>query len=243
MATQTGRNGGLQRRVQGERSDLNQNPLDLAFLGPPYPLFTRGCEHDAMDSRSIPIVTDDHAFIVDAVKIGVPRSGRIQLLPGLGLSVPDKGPGAIIASGWDREHSATLDHTSGQRSAVPGWGSSEGDSSKCPQTLRMRHTTFSKPFIVTDRGDMPNANKCYAYFYVAGSFHPAQITERVGINPTKSSLEGDGRRSSSRQPCKLGLYDSRWLFGKASLYQARLARRSAPDRHLFSERMRFRGVC
>jgi len=55
----------------------------------------------------------------------------------------------------------------------------------------MRHTTFSEPFIVTDRGDMPNANKCYAYFYVAGSFHPAQITERVGINPTKSSLEGD----------------------------------------------------
>jgi len=38
-----------------------------------------------MDSRSILVVTDDHAFIVDAVKIGVPRSGRIQLLPGLGL--------------------------------------------------------------------------------------------------------------------------------------------------------------
>jgi hypothetical protein len=42
------------------------------------------------------------------------------------------------------------------------------------------------------RGDyMANANKCYAYFYVEGSFNPAQITERVGINPTNSWLEGD----------------------------------------------------
>ena len=37
---------------------------------------------------------------------------------------------------------------------------------------------------------MTKANKCYAYFHVAGSFDPAQITERVGINPTESSLEG-----------------------------------------------------
>ena len=29
------RNGGLKRQVQGEWSDLNQNPLDLAFLGAP----------------------------------------------------------------------------------------------------------------------------------------------------------------------------------------------------------------
>jgi hypothetical protein len=37
---------------------------------------------------------------------------------------------------------------------------------------------------------MTKANKCYAYFYVAGSFDPAEITERVGVNPTRSSLEG-----------------------------------------------------
>jgi hypothetical protein len=33
-------------------------------------------------------------------------------------------------------------------------------------------------------------NECYAYFMVSGSFHPEQITERIGIKPTKSSLEG-----------------------------------------------------
>jgi uncharacterized protein DUF4279 len=33
-------------------------------------------------------------------------------------------------------------------------------------------------------------NKCYAYFYVAGSFQPTQITEKVGVAPTKSSMEG-----------------------------------------------------
>ncbi len=49
-----------------------------------------------MDSFPIPVVTDDHAFIVDAVKIGVPRGGCIQLLPGFGLSVPDKGLGEKI---------------------------------------------------------------------------------------------------------------------------------------------------
>src|ERR1700746_1157813 len=48
-------------------------------------------EHDAMDSCSILVVTDDRAFIADAVKIGVPRGGRIQLLPDLCLSMPDKG--------------------------------------------------------------------------------------------------------------------------------------------------------
>ncbi len=37
---------------------------------------------------------------------------------------------------------------------------------------------------------MTKANKCYAYFHLAGSFDPAQITERVGVHPTKSSLEG-----------------------------------------------------
>jgi hypothetical protein len=39
--------------------------------------------------------------------------------------------------------------------------------------------------------DAKKTNKCYAYFMVSGSFHPAQITERIGINPTDSSLEGD----------------------------------------------------
>ena len=38
---------------------------------------------------------------------------------------------------------------------------------------------------------MTKENECYAYFYVAGSFRPAQITERVGVTPTKSCLEGD----------------------------------------------------
>ena len=67
------------------------NPLDLAFRSPPDHLLAGGCEHDAMDSFSILVVTDDRAFIVDAPEIGVPRIGGLQPLPGLCLSVPDKG--------------------------------------------------------------------------------------------------------------------------------------------------------
>ncbi len=52
---------------------------------------------------------------------------------------------------------------------------------------------------------MTKANKCYAYFHVAGSFDPAQITERVGVNPTKSSLEGSAiERTQMVRKC------SRW---------------------------------
>ena len=52
---------------------------------------------------------------------------------------------------------------------------------------------------------MPKANECYAYFYVAGSFNPAQITERVGVVPTKSCVEGDViERTKMLQKC------SRW---------------------------------
>src|SRR6267154_4755179 len=91
------RNGGLKRRVQGEWFDLNQNPLDICFPWPAfYQLFTRGCEHDPVDSLSIPVVTDDPALIVDAVKIRVPRSGCIQLLPGFGLSVQGLGEEKIV---------------------------------------------------------------------------------------------------------------------------------------------------
>jgi hypothetical protein len=38
---------------------------------------------------------------------------------------------------------------------------------------------------------MKKPNECYAYFCVQGSFDPDQITERVGVKPTKSFLEGD----------------------------------------------------
>jgi hypothetical protein len=49
------------------------------------------------------------------------------------------------------------------------------------------------------------ANKCYAYFKVEGSFDPAQITERVRINPTKSSLVGSAiERTQMVKKC------SRW---------------------------------
>ena len=52
---------------------------------------------------------------------------------------------------------------------------------------------------------MTKANKCYAYFHVAGSFDPSRITERVGINPTKSSLEGSAiERTQMVRKC------SRW---------------------------------
>ena len=52
---------------------------------------------------------------------------------------------------------------------------------------------------------MTKPNKCYAYFYVAGSFDPAQVTGRVGINPTRSSFEGSViERTQMKRKC------SRW---------------------------------
>ncbi len=54
--------------------------------------------------------------------------------------------------------------------------------------------------------DVKKTNKCYAYFMVSGSFDPAQITERMGINPTESSLEGDLIRGS-----KMVRKCSRWI--------------------------------
>jgi hypothetical protein len=54
--------------------------------------------------------------------------------------------------------------------------------------------------------DVKKTNKCYAYFMVSGSFDPAQITERVGINPSESGLEGDSIKGSKmRRKC------SRWI--------------------------------
>jgi uncharacterized protein DUF4279 len=55
------------------------------------------------------------------------------------------------------------------------------------------------------RSNMTKANKCYAYFKVEGSFDPAQITGRVGINPTKSLVEGSAiERTQMARKC------SRW---------------------------------
>jgi hypothetical protein len=38
---------------------------------------------------------------------------------------------------------------------------------------------------------MTKENECYAYFTVAGSFDPDEITRRVGVAPTEYSREGD----------------------------------------------------
>ena len=54
--------------------------------------------------------------------------------------------------------------------------------------------------------DAPKKNKCYAYFMVFGSFHPARITERVGINPTESCLEGEPVKGT-----KVVRKSSRWI--------------------------------
>ena len=72
--------------TRGNSPTYTKVPWTFAFLSPRFKLFTRGCEHDTVDSFIILVVTDDRAFIVDAVKIGVPTTGRIQLLPGLCLS-------------------------------------------------------------------------------------------------------------------------------------------------------------
>lgn len=34
-------------------------------------------------------------------------------------------------------------------------------------------------------------NECYAYFSLAGSFEPADITRRAGVHPTRSCREGE----------------------------------------------------
>jgi hypothetical protein len=52
---------------------------------------------------------------------------------------------------------------------------------------------------------MDKTNECYAYFSVAGTFEPAEITWRVGIAPTRSCREGE-IVSSTQIPRKC----SRW---------------------------------
>jgi Domain of unknown function (DUF4279) len=54
--------------------------------------------------------------------------------------------------------------------------------------------------------DVKKTNKCYAYFMVSGSFNPAQITERMGVNPTESPLEGELIKGS-----KMVRKCSRWI--------------------------------
>src|ERR1700730_4750025 len=68
---------------------------------------------------------------------------------------------------------------------------------------------------------MKKPNECYAYFCVLGSFDPDQITERVGVKPTKSFLEGDPipKSAATRK-------DSMW-----ALY-SRLERTSSLEQHV-----------
>jgi hypothetical protein len=68
---------------------------------------------------------------------------------------------------------------------------------------------------------MKKPNECYAYFCVKGSFHPDQITERVGMKPTKSYLEGDPMPKTAI-PYKCSLW---------ALY-SRLDRTSSLEQHI-----------
>ena len=52
---------------------------------------------------------------------------------------------------------------------------------------------------------MARDNDCYAYFSLAGSFDPGSITLRVGVNPTRTTREGDPRPKT-----KLRQKFSRW---------------------------------
>lgn len=47
-------------------------------------------------------------------------------------------------------------------------------------------------------------NTWYAYFHLRGSFNPAEISERVGLTPTKAVIEGEPGHSGRPAPC------SRW---------------------------------
>ena len=56
---------------------------------------------------------------------------------------------------------------------------------------------------------------------VSGAFHPAQITERMGINPTESSLEGDLVKGTQMvRKC------SRWML------RSRLDTTGTPEQHV-----------
>lgn len=52
---------------------------------------------------------------------------------------------------------------------------------------------------------MTRNNECYAYFALAGSFDPDAVTLRIGVDPTRTSREGDPiPKTKSRKKC------SRW---------------------------------
>jgi hypothetical protein len=68
---------------------------------------------------------------------------------------------------------------------------------------------------------MAEINECYAYFHIAGSFDPADITKRVGIVPTEASAQGDPiPRSQIPTEC------SRWAL------QSRLQRSAELELHV-----------
>jgi hypothetical protein len=49
---------------------------------------------------------------------------------------------------------------------------------------------------------MTRDNECYAYFALAGSFDPDALTLRVGVNPTRTTREGDSiPKTKLRKKC------------------------------------------
>jgi hypothetical protein len=68
---------------------------------------------------------------------------------------------------------------------------------------------------------MSEINECYAYFHITGSFNPADITNRVGIVPTRASVQGDPiPRTQMLRKC------SRWSL------ESRLQRSAALELHV-----------
>ena|ERR1017187_8000771 len=49
-------------------------------------------------------------------------------------------------------------------------------------------------------------NECYAYFSVSGSFEPADVTQRVGVPPSRSRREGE-LGPLTQIPLKCSLWD------------------------------------
>jgi hypothetical protein len=68
---------------------------------------------------------------------------------------------------------------------------------------------------------MNEQNECYAYFCVRGSFDPKQITDRLGVEPTKTFMEGE-LISKSSMTHKTSLW---------ALY-SRLERTSSLEQHI-----------
>lgn len=92
---------------------------------------------------------------------------------------------------------------------------------------------------------MTETDECYAYFFVSGLFDPDEITQRVGIAPTRYFLEGDlVPRTRIRHKCsKWELHSRLSRFSNLELHISDVLAQLDANREAFKELSReFGGV-